>query len=338
MIRINPSNPCHFLHGNPTVFLLSVLCFSTALFSTAASAEQKYPSKSIRLLVGFAPGGGTDTAARAIAKKLSESLGQQVVVDNRPGAAGNIATEITVASSADGYTLLLGSISSFSINPSLYKKLSFDPIKDLSPVTRAVDSTNILVTHPSINPKNVMELVSLAKTKSLNAGSSGIGGAGHLAIELFNLQTGIKITHVPYKGGGPAMIDLLAGNIHLIFATAASAVQHIKANKINALGLTTLKRWSYMPSIPTIAEAGVAGFEANNWYGFVVPAKTNHALVSRLNKDIGLALQNAEIKEFLFREGMDTAPGTPEAFGQYIKSETIKWEKVIKVAGLYHSN
>ena len=317
---------------------LHALLLALTIAAPLPVLAQTYPTKPIRMLVGFAPGGGTDTAARAIAAKLSERLGQTVVIDNRPGAAGNIATEITVNSPADGYTLLLGSISSFSINPSLYKKLSFDPLKDLAPLTRAADSTNILVTHPTVGAKTVKELIALAKTKPLNGGSSGIGGSGHLAIELFNLQTGTKITHVPYKGGGPAMIDLLGGNIHLIFATAASAVQHIKSGKINALGVTTLKRWGFMPEVPTIAEAGVAGFEANNWYGFMMPLKTPPPVIARLNKEIGAILLLPDVKDYLFRQGMDVAPGTPEEFAKYIKSETVKWEKVIKAAGLYHSN
>ena len=314
------------------------LIVAVAFAAPFAAPAQTYPSKPIRMLVGFAPGGGTDTAARAIASKLSERLGQTVVIDNRPGAAGNIATEITVNAPADGYTLLLGSISSFSINPSLYKRLPFDPLKDLAPLTRAADSTNILVTHPTVAAKTVKELIALAKTKPLNGGSSGIGGSGHLAIELFNLQTGTKITHVPYKGGGPAIIDLLGGNIHLIFATAASAVQHIKGNRINALGVTTVKRWAFMPEIPTIAEAGVAGFEANNWYGFMMPLKTPQPIIARLNKEIGTILALPDVKDYLFRQGLDAAPGTPEDFAKYIKSETVKWEKVIKAAGLYQSN
>ena len=240
--------------------MLAAITAAVTVTAALPALAQNFPTKPIRMLVGFAPGGGTDTAARSIAAKLSERLGQQVVIDNRPGAAGNIATEITVGAVPDGHTVLLGSISSFSINPSLYKKLPFDPLKDLAPLTRVADSTNILVTHPSVTAKSVKELVALAKTRPLNGGSSGMGGTGHLAIELFNIQAGVKMTHVPYKGGGPAIIDLLAGNIHLIFATAASAVQHVKANKINALGVTTLKRWAFMPEIPTIAEAGIAGF------------------------------------------------------------------------------
>ena len=327
------------MHATPkTNRTRCALIVATAFAAPLAAPAQTYPTKPIRMLVGFAPGGGTDTAARAIASKLSDRLGQTVVIDNRPGAAGNIATEIAVNSPADGYTLLLGSISSFSINPSLYKRLPFDPLKDLAPLTRAADSTNILVTHPTVAAKTVKELIPLAKTKPLNGGSSGIGGSGHLAIELFNLQTGSKITHVPYKGGGPAIIDLLGGNIHLIFATAASAVQHIKGNRINALGVTTLKRWAFMPEIPTIAEAGVAGFEANNWYGFMMPLKTPQPIIARLNKEIGTILALPDVKDYLFRQGLDVAPGTPEDFAKYIKSETVKWEKVIKAAGLYQSN
>ena len=318
--------------------MLAAITAAVTVTAALPALAQNFPTKPIRMLVGFAPGGGTDTAARAIAAKLSERLGQTVVIDNRPGAAGNIATEITVGAVPDGHTVLLGSISSFSINPSLYKKLPFDPLKDLAPLTRVVDSTNILVTHPSVTAKSVKELVALAKTRPLNGGSSGMGGTGHLAIELFNIQAGVKMTHVPYKGGGPAIIDLLAGNIHLIFATAASAVQHVKANKINALGVTTLKRWAFMPEIPTIAEAGIAGFEANNWYGYMVPLKTPRPIVDRLNKEITTILLLPDVKDFLFRQGMDVAPGTPEEFAKYIQSETVKWEKVIKAAGLYKSN
>lgn len=318
--------------------MLAAITAAVTVTAALPALAQNFPTKPIRMLVGFAPGGGTDTAARSIAAKLSERLGQQVVIDNRPGAAGNIATEITVGAVPDGHTVLLGSISSFSINPSLYKKLPFDPLKDLAPLTRVADSTNILVTHPSVTAKSVKELVALAKTRPLNGGSSGMGGTGHLAIELFNIQAGVKMTHVPYKGGGPAIIDLLAGNIHLIFATAASAVQHVKANKINALGVTTLKRWAFMPEIPTIAEAGIAGFEANNWYGYMVPLKTPRPIVDRLNKEITTILLLPDVKDFLFRQGMDVAPGTPEDFAKYIQSETVKWEKVIKAAGLYKSN
>ena len=294
----------------------------------------EWPQRPVRMLVGFAPGGGTDATARAIAPKLTELLGQQVIVDNRPGATGNIATDITAKATPDGYTILMGTIAALAINPSLYSKLPFDPINDLAPVTRAVDSTNVLVVHPSVPAKTVKELIALAKSKTLNCGSSGVGGAGHLALELFNLQTGTKITHVPYKGGGPAMIDLLGGNINLIFATAASSVGHIKSGKIRALAVTTAKRAPLVPDLPTVAETGLKGFEANNWYGVVVPAKTPRAIINRLNKDVSAALTVPATKELLFKQGLDVAPDSPEAFGAYIKSETVKWAKVIKAAGL----
>lgn len=312
----------------------NVLLLLAAAAATLPSHAAQWPERPIRMLVGFAPGGGTDATARAIAPKLSASLGQQIIVDNRPGATGNIATDIVAKSSPDGYTILMGTIAALAINPSLYDKLPFDPIKDLAPVTRAVDSTNVLVVHPSVPAKSVKDLVALAKSKPLNAGSSGVGGAGHLALELFNLQTGTKITHVPYKGGGPAMIDLLGGNINLIFATAASAVGHIKSGKIRALAVTTAKRAPLVPDLPTIAETGLKGFEANNWYGIVVPAKTPRAIINRLNKDVAAALTSPDVKDLLFKQGLDAAPDTPEEFGAYIKSELAKWAKVIKAAGL----
>lgn len=307
-------------------------------FAPVAASAAEYPSKPVRFVVGFAPGGGTDTTARAMANRLTELLKQQVVVDNRPGAAGNIAADIVSNAQPDGYTVLMGTIAALAINPSLYKKLNFDPVRDLAPVTLAVDSTNILVVHPTVAAKSVKDLVALAKSKPLNGGSSGVGGTGHLALELFNLQAGTKITHVPYKGGGPAMIDLLAGNINLIFATAASSVGHIKAGKINALAVTTAKRSQLVPDLPTVAEAGLAGYEANNWYGVLVPARTPAAIINRLNKEITATLNTPAVKDFLFRQGLDANPGTPESFGNYIKTETAKWAKVTKAAGLYHSN
>lgn len=305
-------------------------CFST--FATAAQTGS-YPTKPVRMLVGFAPGGGTDTTARALSSKLSDRLGQQVIVDNRPGAAGNIATEILTRAQPDGYTILMGTIAALSINPTLYGNLPFDPLKDLLPVTRAVDSTNVLVVHPTVQAKTVKDLIALAKTKSLNGGSSGVGGAGHLALELFNVLAGTKIVHVPYKGGGPAMVDLLGGQINLIFATAASAVPHIKSGKINALAVTTANRSKLMPDLPTVAEAGLPGFEANNWYGIVVPAKTPRPIVDRLNKEFVAVLSLPDVRDILFKQGLDAAPSTPEAFGAYIKSETSKWAKVIKASG-----
>lgn len=306
---------------------------AAALASAASVQAADYPTKPIRMLVGFAPGGGTDTTARPIAAKLADALGQQVIVDNRPGAAGNIATEITANAAPDGYTILMATIASLAINPSLYSKLPFDPEKDLSPVIQAVDSTNILSLHPSVPASSVKELIALAKQKPLNYGSSGVGGTGHLAGELFNVMAGTKMSHVPYKGGGPAMIDLVAGNIQLVFATAASAVPQIKAGKIKGLAVTTAKRSGLMPELPTISEAGLKGFEANNWYGIVVPAKTPKPIITKLNAEVTKILNMPDIKQFLFNQGLDAAPGTPEAFGAYIKAERAKWAKVVKASG-----
>ncbi|HEY9447654.1 MAG TPA: tripartite tricarboxylate transporter substrate binding protein [Burkholderiales bacterium] len=302
-------------------------------FSAAGVPAADYPTKPVRMLVGFAPGGGTDTTARPIAQKLSEALGQQVIVDNRPGAAGNIATDITAHAAPDGYTILMATIASLAINPSLYGNLPFDPEKDLAPVIQAVDSTNILSLHPSVPANSVKELIALSKQKPLNYGSSGVGGTGHLAGELFNVMAGTKMSHVPYKGGGPAMIDLVAGNIQLVFATAASAVPQIKAGRIKGLAVTTAKRSGLMPDLPTISEAGLKGFDANNWYGIVVPAKTPRPIINRLNSEVAKILHMPEIKTFLFNQGLDVAPGTPEQFGAYIKSERAKWAKVVKAAG-----
>jgi tripartite-type tricarboxylate transporter receptor subunit TctC len=308
--------------------------FACASAPAWAADAQKYPQKPIRMLVGFAPGGGTDTTARAMAPHLVERLGQQIIVDNRPGAAGNIATAIASKAPPDGYTILMGTIAALAVNPTLYGDLPYDPLRDLAPVTRVVDSTNILVVHPSVQAKSVKELIALTKKTSLNGGSSGVGGAGHLALELFNLSVGTKIVHIPYKGGGPAMVDLLGGQIHLIFATAASAMPHIPVGKIRPLAVTTAKRSKLVPELPTVAEAGVPDFEANNWYGLVVPAKTPRAIVDRLNKDFVAVLNIPEVRDVLFKQGLDAAPSSPEQFGAYIKSEIAKWAKVIKSAGL----
>ena len=312
---------------------ISVLLTLAGIQSAVYAAD--YPSKPIRMIVGFAAGGGTDTTARAIAQKMSAAMGEQVVVDNRPGAAGNVATELVVRGPADGYTILMGTIAALAINPTLYGNLAFDPIKDLAPVSQAVNSSNILVVHPSVQAKSVQELIALAKAKpgTLNYGSSGIGGTGHLAGVLFDELAGTKMTHVPYKGGGPAMIELVGGQVQLVFATPPTAVPQIKSGKIRGLAVTTLKRSSVMPDLPTISESGLKGYDANNWYGVVVPVKTPKPIVTRLNTEIVKALNAPDLKELFFTQGLDPAPSTPEQFGAYIKSELGKWAKVIKTSG-----
>lgn len=310
---------------------LAALC--AILLVALPAAAQEYPARPVRLVIGFPPGGAADIIARALGNKLTASFGQQVIADNRPGHSGTIAAEIVSKAAPDGYTLLHGTIALVT-NAILTKHLPFDYSKDLLPVTQAVDQTNILIVHPSVPAKSVNELIALAKTKPLNGGSSGIGGTGHLAVELFNLQAGTKITHVPYKGGGPALIDLIAGNIHLSFATAASAITHIQSGKVRALAVTTAKRSAFAPDLPTVAEAGLKGYEVNNWNGFFVPAGTPRALINRLNRELTAALTAPDVKDFLFKQGIDAAPGTPEQFASYMKAEHAKWTKVIKAAGL----
>ena len=312
---------------------LGAAAFTAALSLIGAAAAADYPTRPVRLVIGFAPGGGSDATARALGAKLTSGWGEQVIVDNRPGASGTIAADIVTKAVPDGYTLLLGTIA-LVVNPSLVEKMPFDTLRDLAPVTRLVDQTNLLVVHPTVPAKNVQEFIALAKAKPLNAGSSGIGGAGHLAVELFNLQAGTRITHIAYKGGGPAIIDLLSGNIQLIFATTASSIGHVKSGKIRALAVTTLKRSNQFPELPTLAESGLPGFEANNWNGLFVPAKTPKAVITRLNTDVVAALRAPDLKDMLFKQGLDAAPESPEAFGAYLKSEFVKWAKVVKAAGL----
>ena len=302
---------------------------------TAAANAAAYPDKPIRMLVGFAAGGGTDTTARAIGGPLGEALGQQIIVDNRPGAAGNIAADITAHSVPDGYTILMGTIAALAINPSLYQKLPFDPIKDFEPISLAVSSMNVLVVHPSVAAKNVKELIALAKAQAgkLTYGSSGVGGAGHLAGVLFDQLAGTKMIHVPYKGGAPAIIALVGGEVNMVFATAETAVPQVKAGKLRALGVTTAKRSALLPDLPTIAEGGLPGYEANNWYGLLAPAKTPPAIVERLNREVVKVLNMPNVKEQLFRSGLDASPSTQKEFGAYIKSEMAKWSKVVKASG-----
>ena len=306
---------------------------ASLMAASMAFAADPYPTRPIKMIVGFAPGGGTDLTARPIALKMSELMGQQVLVENRPGAAGNIATEQVARAAPDGYTILMGTIAALAINPSLYGNLKYDPETDFAPVIQCVDATNVLALHSSVPANSVQELIALAKQKSLSAGSSGIGATGHLSIELFNLMAGVKLVHVPYKGGGPAMTDLVGGQVQLVFATTASAIPQIKAGRIKGIAVTTAKRSSLMPDLPTISEAGLAGFDANNWYGIVVPAKTPRAIIDQLNAEVTKILHMEDVKANLHNQGLDPAPGTPEQFGAYIHSERIKWAKVIKASG-----
>jgi tripartite-type tricarboxylate transporter receptor subunit TctC len=290
----------------------------------------------MRFISPFAPGGGADITARVIAQKLTESLGQQVLVDNRGGAGGMIGVDLGAKAPPDGYTIVLGTIGNIAISPSLYAKMPYDPVKDLVPVSLVADALNVLVVHPTLPVRNVKELVTLARARpdQLYFGSSGPGATDHLAGELFNMLAGTKMVHVPYKGGAPAMLDLMSGNIQLIFATVSTSIGQIKGGKIRALGMTGVKRFVLMPDLPTIAEAGVPGFAVNNWYGVFAPAGTSKDIVARLNTDIVKILQMSDAKQKLLESGIEATASTPEQFAAYIQAETKKWAKVVKDANV----
>ncbi|MGH8616836.1 MAG: Bug family tripartite tricarboxylate transporter substrate binding protein [Burkholderiales bacterium] len=302
----------------------------------AAQSAPAWPAKPVRIISPFAPGGGADITARAIGQKLSPALGQPVVIDNRGGAGGMIGVELAVKSPPDGYTLVLGTIGPIAINPSLYAKMPYDPIKDLAPISHTANALNVLVVHPSLPVKNVKDMVALAKKRSsdLNFGSSGPGAADHLAGELFNYMTGAKMVHVPYKGGAPAMIDLVAGNVQLVFSTVSTALGSIQSDRVRAIAMAGNQRFELLPDIPTVAEGGLKGFEANNWYGLFAPAGTPKDILVRLHAETVKIMAMPDVKKRLLDSGINATSTTPEQFAVYIDSETKKWAKVIKAANI----
>jgi tripartite-type tricarboxylate transporter receptor subunit TctC len=302
----------------------------------AASAVDRFPDRPIRLLVGFTPGGGADTAARPVAQRLAEAIGQQVVVDNRPGSSGNVAADIVARANPDGYTLLFGTIANFAINPMIFERLTYDPVRDFAPITLAASPVNVLVVHPSVQANTMKELIALvrAKPNAFNYGTSGIGGAGHLAGELLALLGGMTLTHVPYKGGSAAIADLIGGNIPIVITVVPGAVPQVKAGRARLLAVTTAKRSSLLPDVPTIAESGLPGFEANNWYGIVAPSKTPRPVIDRLNSELVKVLSSSGLREIYSNQGIEAIPSTPAEFTAYIRSEIAKWSKVVKAAGI----
>jgi len=305
-----------------------------AAFSGGATA-QAWPEKPVRFVVGFTPGGPSDILARALGQKLAELWAQQVVIENRPGAGGNIAAELVAKSAPDGHTWLLGNNSILATNQSLYAKLGYDPVKDFAPVALVAIQPNILVVNPNVAASSVKELIALAKAKpgELNYASSGSGAAAHLAGELFKAMTGVDMVHVPYKGAQPALTDVIAGQAQLMFATSASVIPYIRAGRLRALAVTTAQRSASVPELPTVSEAGVPGFEAITWHGVVVPAATPRPLVERLNADIVKLLRMRDLRERLESLGAEVAPGTPQDFADYIAREIPKWAKVVKDSG-----
>lgn len=303
---------------------------------TNAAIGQQFPDKPVRFVVGFSPGGGTDLMARLIGHKLSEWWGQQVVVENRVGAAGTVGADYVAKSTPDGYTLLLGSVNQNAIAPAVYPKLPFNQLKDFSPVVYVGYSAMVLSVHPSLPVKSVKELIALAKARpgQLTCASAGTGSAHHLALEMFMGTTGVKITHVPYKGSGQSINDLLGGQVDMAFDVLPPTLQYIKLGRLRALGITTLKRSSKVPDIPTLDELGLKGFELLNWYGFFAPAGTPKNVVAKLNADINKALQEPSVSKRLDEVGVEIGGGTPESFNTYVRAEVAKFDKLVKQAGV----
>lgn len=301
---------------------------------SAAVAAQVYPHKTIRMIVPFPAGGPTDIIARTVGQKLTDSMGQAVVIDNRGGSGGNIGADIAAKAAPDGYTLLMA-IVSFAINPSLYSKLPFDPVKDFVPITRTGAATIVFVASPSVGAKTIKDLIALAKAKpkQYNFGSPGSGTPHHLAGELLNTAAGIELTHIPYKGAAPAVADLLGGQVNTAFVSLPAALPHIKAGKLVGLGVTSPGRSAVAPDLPTFAEAGLGGYALENWYGALAPAGTPKDVINKLNKEIVRALQLPDVKERLISQGFESRTSTPDEFAAFLKSEIVKWAGIVKASG-----
>jgi tripartite-type tricarboxylate transporter receptor subunit TctC len=312
------------------------VAFALAGIILAACAQaQPFPARSVTLTVGFAPGGGTDTAARIVAQKLSENIGQSVVVENKAGAGGNIAAQQIALAPPDGYTIHLTSVGPMSVAPHLVKNLAYDPKRDIAPITMGVMFPNVLVVGDAVPARTLAEFVALAKRQpgKLTYGSSGIGGVGHLAGELFKLRAGIDMVHAPYKGGGPALTDLLGGRIEMYISVPSTSQPHVDAGKVRALATTGARRMATLPNVPTVAES-YPGFEATNWYAFVAPGKTPKEILDYWNREIGKVLADPRVKDELARHGLDPMPGTRDELAQYIDRETAQWGKVVREANI----
>jgi tripartite-type tricarboxylate transporter receptor subunit TctC len=315
---------------------LRMLIVGAALTAaTAASLAQDYPARPIRLILGFAPGGSTDLVARVVGQKMAEAWAQQVVVDNRPGANGMIGADLVAKANPDGYSLLLSSIGPMAINASLYK-MPYDIVTEFAPITYTGNVTNLLVVHPSVAAASVKELIALAKSQpgKLTFGSSGTGGAPHMAVELFKILAKVNVVHVPYKGGGPAMADLVGGQISGSFASMPSSIPFVRAGKLRALAVTAPKRSPAEPQVPTISEAGIPGFAVLDWQGLFTTGKTPPAIVNKLNAEVVRILALPDVVEKLAVAGVEIQTSTPKEWGDFVKSEIAKWGKVVKEAGI----
>jgi len=307
----------------------------TLCVTSLLAPAQPFPSRPVRIIVGFPPGGGTDIVARTLSPRLSEALGQPVVIDNRGGASGLVATELAAKSAPDGYTLFMGTLGNLSVNPLLFPKIPFDVARDFAPVTQVVSVTFMLYVHPSLPVKTVRQLIVLAKERAgqLNYASSGSGGAPHLAAELFNSLAGVKLVHIPYKGSGPSFTDLLSGQVPITFTTLTQGLQYVKSNRLRAVATLGPARTPVLPDVPTVSET-LPGYEVVNWFGLVVPVMTSRDVVARLHDDFIKVLQTPEVKEKLVAQGTDPVGNTPEEFGAFMKAETAKWARVIREANI----
>jgi tripartite-type tricarboxylate transporter receptor subunit TctC len=310
------------------------IAIMSCLASILASGAE-YPSKPVRFVVPYAAGGSTDTVARIVGQQLSERMGQQVVVDNRTGAGTIIGTEIAAQAAPDGYTLLMAT-PPLAVNPALYDKVPYDLERDFAAVTNVAGSSNLLVVHPGVPAQSVKDLIAILKSNpgKYNYGSSGVGGAGHLAMALFTSMASVDALHVPYKGGAPAVTDLVAGRLHLMMANLTTAQPHIRAGRLRGLGVGTRVRTPLFPEMPTIAEAGVPGYEANNWNGIVVPRKTARTIIERLHREVLGVLNDGSIKNRFAVQGLEPIGDTPAEFAQYLRREAAKWGKLVKTAGI----
>ena len=317
------------------IAVAAALC-AGPLLRTTVHAQDQWPSKPIRLIVPFTPGGVTDTSGRLIAENLGKRLGQQVVVDNKPGASGNIGTALAKAAPADGYTLVLGFDGTMVINPHVFSKLPFDTVKDFTPVGKIGDATLILVANPDVPVKGLADVITLSKSRpgGLSFGTSGTGGTPHIAGELLKLRTGANLTHVPYKGGGQAMTDVLGGTIPLVYTAVAGAHGHVKSGKLKALAVSSAQRTSALPDVPTFVESGVPDFVVNSWVGLLAPAGTPAAVVTRLNTELNAVLNDATVREKLRVMGIEPAPGTPEQYRDEIRRDLDRYGAVVKSAGI----
>jgi len=310
-----------------------LLLLIASLFCVAAAA-QPFPSKPVRIIVPFSPGGVADSSARVISDKLGARLGQSVVVENRPGASGNIGTQQVAAAAPDGYTLLLGFDGTMVVNPHVYAKLPFDTLRDFAPVTKLGDATLILVAHPSVPAKDLREFLAIAKTQNFSYGSAGTGSTPHLAGELLAQRTGIALTHVPYKGGGQAMGDVVGGQIPLVFTAIATAQQFVRSGKLKGLGVSSARRSGSLPDVPTFVESGLEGFVVDSWVGILAPAKTPPPVVARLQKEIAAVLAEPETRERYATLGIEPVANAPEQFAEQIRADLARWEKVVRQAGI----